>query len=338
MISLEDLFSPAMIRTTIWMMINFVSCVWIIWSTKICFQLGFSYATTLTALHFLLTYIGLEISACLNCFERKHVPILGVVQLSIAFCGFIVFNNLSLQYNTIGIYQVTKVLTTPVIVFINMVFYSKWLSASETIALILVCVGVVVATEANLDLNFAGVVTGLLGVMSSSIYQIWVESKQHAFKCSPAQLLYYQAPISFLLLLPVIALTEPVGEILAFKFSLESVSAILGSALLAFLVNLSTYAVIGATSPLTYNMIGHSKLVIIILSSYLFFGERQSIIGLAGVASAVLGIIAYAQIRMTAQIEAKKLQEEEELHTITEKAPLIRLSSDGDETASTVDV
>lgn len=338
MISLEDLFSPAMIRTTIWMMINFVSCVWIIWSTKICFQLGFSYATTLTALHFLLTYIGLEISACLNCFERKHVPILGVVPLSIAFCGFIVFNNLSLQYNTIGIYQVTKVLTTPVIVFINMVFYSKWLSASETIALILVCVGVVVATEANLDLNFAGVVTGLLGVMSSSIYQIWVESKQHAFKCSPAQLLYYQAPISFLLLLPVIALTEPVGEILAFKFSLESVSAILGSALLAFLVNLSTYAVIGATSPLTYNMIGHSKLVIIILSSYLFFGERQSIIGLAGVASAVLGIIAYAQIRMTAQIEAKKLQEDEELHTITEKAPLIRLSSDGDETASTVDV
>ena len=338
MISLEDLFSPAMIRTTIWMMINFVSCVWIIWSTKICFQLGFSYATTLTALHFLLTYIGLEISACFNCFERKHVPILGVVPLSIAFCGFIVFNNLSLQYNTIGIYQVTKVLTTPVIVIINMVFYSKWLSASETIALILVCVGVVVATEANLELNFAGVVTGLLGVMSSSIYQIWVESKQHAFKCSPAQLLYYQAPISFLLLLPVIALTEPVGEILAFKFSLESVSAILGSALLAFLVNLSTYAVIGATSPLTYNMIGHSKLVIIILSSYLFFGERQSIIGLAGVASAVLGIIAYAQIRMTAQIEAKKLQEEEELHTITEKAPLIRLSSDGDETASTVDV
>jgi solute carrier family 35 protein E3 len=338
MISLEDLFSPAMIRTTIWMMINFVSCVWIIWSTKICFQLGFHYATTLTALHFLLTYIGLEISACFNFFERKHVPILGVLPLSIAFCGFIVFNNLSLQYNTIGIYQVTKVLTTPVIVIINIVFYSKWLSVSETIALILVCVGVVVATEANLDLNFAGVVTGLLGVMSSSIYQIWVESKQHAFKCSPAQLLYYQAPISFLLLLPVIALTEPVGEILAFKFSLESVSAILGSALLAFLVNLSTYAVIGATSPLTYNMIGHSKLVIIILSSYLFFGERQSIIGMAGVASAVFGIIAYAQIRMTAQIEAKKLQEEEELHTISEKAPLIRLSSDGDETASTVDV
>jgi solute carrier family 35 protein E3 len=331
-------FPAEVAKTSFWMVINFISSVWIIWATKICFQEGFKFATALTALHFALTYLGLEVSACLNFFERKKLPLLGVLPLSIAFCGFIVFNNLSLQFNTIGIYQITKVLTTPLIVVIHMIFYKRFLSSGETLALILVCVGVTIATETNLQLNTAGVVTGLLGVISSSVYQIWVETKQTDFKCSPAQLLYYQAPISCCLLLPVIYLTESIPEIVGFKLTFASSMAIFGSAVLAFLVNLSTYIVIGATSPVTYNMIGHSKLVVIILSSYLVFGERQSMIGMTGVAAAVAGIMAYAHIRMSAQLESQKKKEELALAEIAEKMPLIRLSSGGDETASTVDV
>ena len=319
---------PDVIRTSVWMLINFISSVWIIWSTKICFQEGFKFATTLTALHFLLTYLGLEVSACLSFFERKKLPLLGVIPLSVSFCCFIVFNNLSLQHNTIGIYQVTKVLTTPLIVVIHMLFYKRYLSSGETLALFMVCVGVAIATEANLELNLAGVITGLLGVVSSSVYQIWVETKQHDFNCSPAQLLYYQAPISCLMLLPMIYLTEPIPDIVAFRFTMGSSLAIFGSAVLAFLVNLSTYIVIGATSPVTYNMIGHSKLVIIILSSYIMFGERQSFLGIVGVVSAVVGIISYAHIRMMAP--KKELYVTAEL---SEKAPLIRLSSE--DTAST---
>jgi len=327
-----DWTSPEFLKTSFWMTINFISCVWIIWSTKICFQQGFHYATTLTALHFLLTYLGLEVSAYMKFFEKKSVPISGVLPLSIAFCGFIVFNNLSLQYNTIGIYQVTKVLTTPVIVLIHMTFYGKWLSLGEIVALILVCAGVVIATETNLEINFAGVVTGLLGVMSSSIYQIWVETKQHEFECSPAQLLHHQAPISFLILLPVIFLTEPVKEVLTFHLTLKSGLAIFGSAILAFLVNLSTYIVIGTTSPLTYNMIGHSKLIIIIISSYLFFGERQSLIGIVGVMSAVIGIMAYAHIRMAAAAVSDDHTSDDTEGVDSEKYPLVEVNQDTDAT------
>lgn len=323
------------LRTVLWMVINFVSSVWIIWSMKVCFQEGFRYATALTALHFLLTYLGLEVSAFLNFFERKALPLLGVIPLSIAFCAFIVFNNLSLQYNTIGIYQITKVLTTPAIVLIHMFFYKRYLNSTETIALVLVCIGVTIATEANLDLNTAGIVSGLLGVMSSSVYQIWVETKQSDFKCSPAQLLYYQAPISFVLLLPLVYLTEPVDEILAFKFTFGSTIAIFGSAVLAFLVNLSAYAVIGATSPLTYNMVGHSKLVVIILSSYLLFGERQSIIGISGIIAAILGIFTYAHVRMTAQME-ETAKKHDEIFQLAEKHPLVRLHSEDSMTTADV--
>lgn len=307
--------------TPFWMMINFLSSVWIIWSTKICFSLGFHYATALTAFHFLFTYAGLELAATCGVFERKTLSILGVLPLSIAFCGFIVFNNLSLQFNTIGIYQVTKVLTTPLIVIIQMAWYAKWLSVSETLCLVFVCVGVIIATETNLSMTVAGLISGLLGVISSSIYQIWVETKQHDFQCSPAQLLYYQAPISFFILVPVIVATEPIGEIITFPFTPGLVAGILGSSVLAFLVNLSTYIVIGKTSPVTYNMVGHSKLVVIILSSYLFFGEKQSVAGMVGVALAIVGIMGYAHVRMNAGKNDN--QKGTELVAQEEKHPLI---------------
>ena len=48
-----------------------------------------------------------------------------VVPLSLAFCGFVVFTNLSLQNNTVGTYQLVKALTTPTIVAIHTVFYNK---------------------------------------------------------------------------------------------------------------------------------------------------------------------------------------------------------------------
>ncbi len=39
-------------------------------------------------------------------FEIKPVKIMSVVPLCLAFCGFVVFTNYSLQYNTVGFYQV----------------------------------------------------------------------------------------------------------------------------------------------------------------------------------------------------------------------------------------
>lgn len=39
-------------------------------------------------------------------FQPKELRVLDVLPLSLAFCGFVVFTNLSLTYNTVGFYQV----------------------------------------------------------------------------------------------------------------------------------------------------------------------------------------------------------------------------------------
>ena len=80
---------------------------------------------TLTCIHFIATSIGLQICSAFNIFNPRRLEIKSMLPLSINFCGFVVFTNLSLQHNTVGTYQLIKVLTTPCIMLIHAVFYRK---------------------------------------------------------------------------------------------------------------------------------------------------------------------------------------------------------------------
>lgn len=80
---------------------------------------------TLTCLHFVVTSLGLQLCSFLNVFNPKSLPIKSMVPLSLSFCGFVVLTNLSLQFNTIGTYQLIKAMTTPCIIVIHTLFYGK---------------------------------------------------------------------------------------------------------------------------------------------------------------------------------------------------------------------
>jgi solute carrier family 35 protein E3 len=46
-------------------------------------------------------------------FTYIKLPILNMIPVSACFGGFIAFSNLSLQYNTVGTYQLIKLQVTP---------------------------------------------------------------------------------------------------------------------------------------------------------------------------------------------------------------------------------
>jgi solute carrier family 35 protein E3 len=70
------------------------------------------------------------------------------------------------------------------------------------------------------------------------------------------------------------------------------------SALLAFLVNLSIFLVIGKTSPVSYNVLGHAKLLVILVSGYTIFSEPYGVQNVIGVTSAVIGIVWYTHLKL----------------------------------------
>lgn len=87
---------------------------------------------SLTLIHFICTFIGLLIMKRMNLFAHKSINshninthLLSLLSLAITFSGFVVFTNLSLEYNTIGSYQIIKTLTFPTIIIIQTHFYEK---------------------------------------------------------------------------------------------------------------------------------------------------------------------------------------------------------------------
>ena len=56
--------------------------------------------------------------------------------LSITFCGFVVLTNLSLQFNTVGTYQLIKAMTTPCIIIIHTLFYGRKYSMKIKLTLV----------------------------------------------------------------------------------------------------------------------------------------------------------------------------------------------------------
>jgi len=111
-------------------MTNILSAISIVFLNKMIY-VSYSFPSmTLTLVHFIITSLALHICAWLDVFAPKRVALTSVLPLACSFCGFVVFTNLSLQYNTVGTYQLAKAMTTPVILFIQTTFYSKPTSIS----------------------------------------------------------------------------------------------------------------------------------------------------------------------------------------------------------------
>lgn len=290
--------SPSFVAVCGYMALNFLSATCIIWVNKLAYNNGFTWATTLTVLHFLATFIGLCLCIMAGQFTHERLPIASVLPLCVSFCGFVVFNNLSLQYNTVGTYQLMKVMTTPVIVAIQYIFYSTTLPLNQLLALLPICIGVGLATATSVQVNLLGITFGVAGILSTSLYQIWVKTKQEELKCSSQQLLLYQAPLSMIMLLSVVPAVDDVHTLLEFDWGTYAGGLVLASCIMAFLVNLSIFLVIGKTSPVSYNVLGHAKLVVILSSGYLAFGEPYTLPNLIGVSLAVLGIVSYTHLKM----------------------------------------
>jgi len=111
--------------TLFYLVFNTISSIVIVLLNKWVYKyVGFP-NLTLTFLHFVVTFVGLVLCEKCNVFKVKYVPLKDMMPLAFTFCGFVVFTNLSLQNNTVGTYQVAKVMTTPCIILIQIFFYKK---------------------------------------------------------------------------------------------------------------------------------------------------------------------------------------------------------------------
>eukprot|EP00049_Salpingoeca_infusionum_P006446 m.107017 g.107017 ORF g.107017 m.107017 type:complete len:308 (+) comp13315_c0_seq7:299-1222(+) len=289
--------------TLFFMVLNYASSISIVFLNKIAYRAGFP-SITLTLIHFAVTALGLKLCSLAGIFQPKQLRISDVLPLALAFCGFVVFTNLSLTYNTVGFYQLAKVMTTPVIVFVQFVFYKQTFALRILLSLLIVCIGVAQATNADVTTSTLGMFFATCGVLVTAFYQIWVKTKQTDLDVNAFQLLYYQAPLSALVLVVVVLVFEnPWAEGGLASQALVDIPVIpvLMSAVVSFAVNLSIFLVIKSTSAITYNVLGHFKLCTVLAGGFVLFHDPINAMQGMGITITLFGIFFYSFFKLTEQ-------------------------------------
>jgi solute carrier family 35, member E3 len=132
--------------------------------------------------------------------------------------------------------------------------------------------------------------------MFTAVYQILVEHYQKAYNCDSLQLLFYQAPLSGLLLLMFLPFFEPISDLGKYMTS-EILILVVLCGIIAFFVNFSIFWVIGNLSAVAYNMIGHSKTLLIIFIGSFIFREPINHRQVFGLCFTMVGVFLYSYFK-----------------------------------------
>ncbi|MCD9640806.1 UDP-xylose transporter 1 [Datura stramonium] len=260
-------------------------------------NLGFPFATTLTSWHLMVTYCTLHVALKFNFFENKPIDIKTVMLFGILNGVSIGFLNLSLGFNSIGFYQMTKLAIIPFTVLLETLFLKKQFSKNIKFALFILLIGVGIASITDLQLNFVGTILSLLAIVTTCVGQILTNTIQKRLNISSTQLLYQSAPFQAAILFvtgPVVDQFLTKQNVFAYKYSPIVVGFIVLSCLIAVSVNFSTFLVIGKTSPVTYQVLGHLKTCLVLGFGYTLLHDPFTSRNIIGILVAIVGMGLYS--------------------------------------------
>jgi len=273
--------------------------------------LGFTFATTLTSWHLLVTFCSLHVALWMKLFEHKPFDPRAVMGFGILNGTSIGLLNLSLGFNSVGFYQMTKLDIIPCTVLLETLFFRKKFSRNVQLSLTVLLVGVGIATITDLQLNVLGSILSLLAVVTTCVAQIMTNTIQKKFKVSSTQLLYQSCPYQAITLFvagPFLDGLLTNQNVFAFKYTPQVLAFIVLSCLISVSVNFSTFLVIGKTSPVTYQVLGHLKTCLVLAFGIVLLHDPFSWRNILGILVAIVGMILYSYY-CTIESEQKTITE-----------------------------
>ncbi|KAK9664057.1 hypothetical protein RND81_14G016900 [Saponaria officinalis] len=253
--------------------------------------------TTLTSWHLMVTFCTLHLAQRLKFFETKSVDMKTVVLFGILNGVSFGLLNLSLGFNSIGFYQMTKLAIIPFTVLLETLFLNKHFSPKIKFSLFVLLVGVGIASITDLQLNLVGTVLSALAIVTTCVGQILTNTIQKRLNVSSTQLLYQSAPFQATVLFvfgPLVDKFLTKKNVFAYTYSSIVVGFIILSCLIAVSVNFSTFLVIGKTSPVTYQVLGHLKTCLVLGFGYTLLHDPFTERNIIGISIAVMGMGLYS--------------------------------------------
>lgn len=288
-------FTPIVIAGVIG---NILSVVGIVIMNKYIVEVdGYNFMVFLSFLHFAFTSIGTRVMLCCNAFSHNNAPLSGILPVAMGSLLSVAFMNLNLSHNSVGFYQLSKLLCIPFTLLVQYLAYNQTVSKSIQMTLIVISFGVGYSTVYDISLNFVGLIFATCAIIFTALAQIFTNTYQKSLDCNAMQLLYHTSPYIAMGMLIMSPIFDDVSALSKFEYTSGLVSRIAISCCFALGVNISNYLVLGKTSPLTYQVLGHFKTVLILILGFILFNKELDLRNCCGILVAMVGVIAYTEIR-----------------------------------------
>mmetsp|Transcript_31192 Transcript_31192/g.39994 ORF Transcript_31192/g.39994 Transcript_31192/m.39994 type:complete len:319 (-) Transcript_31192:251-1207(-) len=258
---------------------------------------GFDFMIFISFCHFVFTTIGSRVLLKLGCYQYKNASIMNVLPVSLGSLGSVAFMNLTLSHNSVGFYQISKLACIPVTLLLQKVFYHQSTPQVVLLTLIPIIIGMAIATVFDVQLNFLGTIYACCGVLCTCSAQIFTTKYQKSLECNALQLLYHTSPIIACGMLVLLPMFDDYAALFVYEFNAGMMNRLLLSCVMALGVNISNYLVLGKTSPLTYQVLGHFKTILIIILGVVLFNKLTDNRNLVGIAIALGGVVAYTEVK-----------------------------------------
>ncbi|XP_043716009.1 probable sugar phosphate/phosphate translocator At1g12500 [Telopea speciosissima] len=275
---------------------------------------GYRYPIFLTMLHMLscaaysfIAIHGLQLVPFQQILSRRQF--FKIAALSVIFCFSVVCGNTSLRYIPVSFNQAIGA-TTP---FFTAVFAFLIICKKESpqvyLALVPVVFGIVISTNSEPLFHLFGFLVCIgstAGRALKSVVQGLLLTSE-AEKLHSMNLLLYMAPMAATILLPFTLYIE--GNVAASTFEKAKegpfiVFLLLGNATVAYLVNLTNFLVTKHTSALTLQVLGNAKAAVAAVVSVLIFRNPVTVMGMAGFAVTILGVVLYSEAKKRSRVAA----------------------------------
>ncbi|GFP83247.1 UDP-galactose transporter 2 [Phtheirospermum japonicum] len=268
-----------------WMFNIFTSVGIIIVNKALMATYGFTFATTLTGLHFAATATMTLILKRLGYIQTSPLPIFDLMK-------FVLFANFSI----VGM-NIAKLSMIPVSSFLEVFLDRVRYSRDTKLSILVVLLGVAICTVNDVSVNAKGFVAAFIAVWSTSLQQYHVHFLQRKHSIGSFNLLGQTAPpqaASLLLAGPFVDYWLTDKRVDAYHYAFTSIMFIVLSCAIAIGTNLSQFICIGRFTAVSFQVLGHMKTILVLTLGFLFFGKEElNLHVVMGMMVAIVGMIWY---------------------------------------------
>lgn len=300
---------PGFVQQGLILFLNFISALGVITCNKAVFPF-FPYPGLLSTIHYAISSIGMELQWRLQSSPSSSRPkklqntFLSIIppQHRMPFYGLVVswalctpLSNGSLQQNSVGFYQMAKILTTPTVVLVNYLVYKELISWKQGGWLCGACIGVGLVTINDFSLTVSGAILALLSVYMTAAQKIMNRHVQQHCGVSSSDLMRACMPLMTIGSAMFAPIMDPPGGMttLLTKLSASQLGLIAVSGMAGLCASLSATMVYGKVGVLAHILLGQLKLCSVLLVGAMVYDAPTNLQSKVGATLGVLSIMSY---------------------------------------------